>query len=263
MLAFLLGSSSAAHADDKMDCATAHFEGQNLRDAGQFTKAHERFLSCTRDRCPRAIQEECAGFLAEIERIRPSMVIEAIDEHGSTILDVRVSVDGVPLADRLTGLSMNVDPGEHVLRLTLRDGTAKEQRIVMLAGDHAKRIRVRFDGAPPAKPAGAASSTEQSKGVPTSAWILGGVGAATLVSGVAFGAMALSDHSGFDACGATRTCDSGDVRSMHTKALVADISFAVAAGAAIAAVVLVLTNGHETPHAAAHLAHAIGAPVSF
>lgn len=193
------------------------------------------------------------------------MVVEAIDERGSTVLDVRVSIDGVAVADRLTGLGLNVDPGEHVLRLVLRDGRVRDQRIVMLAGDHLKRISVRFDAVGSSEQGGGSPpSTVRSSAVPTSAWIVGGAGVAALATGVVFGGMALSDRSRFDAnCATTRTCDSSDVGSMHTKALVADVSFAVAVGATIATIVLVLSNGREAPPVTAQLAHVFGAPVTF
>jgi hypothetical protein len=266
-LTLLLVSTSVAYADERVECATAHFDGQNLRDAAKLTKARERFLFCGNERCPRPIREECANFLVDLDRIQPTMVIDAIDEEGNATLDIRVFVDGEQIAERLTGRAMNIDPGEHELRIVSSGGRSKEQKVVMLEGDRAKRVSVRFDGTGAPKAATAATSDPpepRHDRIPTAAWVLGGVGIVGLASGVTFGALALSDRSGFDGtCSAARTCNSSDVSSMHTKALVSDISFGVGAAAVVAAAILVLTRPHEGSRVQAAVTYLLGAPVEF
>lgn len=264
VLALLLAPISVAHADEKTDCTNAHFEGQRLRGAGQLRKARDRFLTCAKTTCPGAVQVECVQFLSELDVVQPSIVVDARDESGEPILDVRVSVDGEPIADRLNGLALNVDPGEHMLRFTLKDGKVKEQRVVMLERDRARRVSVRFGPGsenPPASSDSASGAAPRQDvasrddgGVPASFWVLGAFGGAALVTGGVFGSVALAKRSHLgDTCGSTRTCDAGEVSTMHTYALVADISLAVGAGAVLATTALFLTRKHSDSKTAAAL----------
>jgi hypothetical protein len=74
----------------------------------------------------------------------------------------------------------------------------------------------------------------------TPAWILGGVAVAALGAGVGLG---LSTRSAYHACEPAGTCDDDRLSSIALRAHLADASFAVAAGAAIATVILYLRSG--------------------
>jgi hypothetical protein len=102
-LACVLVAASDARADEKAECAAAHFEGQQHREAGRFGKARDRFLVCTNEGCPRVIQTECASFLSELDRVQPTMLIEARDPAGSR--EARVSSTGPSPSPSATGIS--------------------------------------------------------------------------------------------------------------------------------------------------------------
>jgi hypothetical protein len=68
-------------------------------------------------------------------------------------------------------------------------------------------------------------------------WVTAGIAAAGLVSGTVFGFLALSEQSNFDAEPTNDTADRGEAF-----ALVADISFGVAAAMAITSVVLYIVE---------------------
>ena len=84
----------------------------------------------------------------------------------------------------------------------------------------------------------------------TGVWIAGGVSIAALIAGTAFGLSALSEHGSLedDGCDVTYCSDvDSRVDKMDSRALFADISFGVAAGAGIAAIILYLRSGSEAP----------------
>jgi hypothetical protein len=88
----------------------------------------------------------------------------------------------------------------------------------------------------------------------TPAWIALGVSGAALIGGAVFGLSARSQHNDLKAMGcmipeATTGCDQGDIDSLRTKALAADIFFAVSAGAAITTLVIYLRSDSEAPAA--------------
>ncbi len=79
-------------------------------------------------------------------------------------------------------------------------------------------------------------------------WISGGIAAAALVAGTAFGLLALSAESDAKDAGCdTMYCPDIDdrVSTMDSRALIADLSFIVAAGAGTAAVIMYLRSGGE------------------
>ena len=91
-----------------------------------------------------------------------------------------------------------------------------------------------------------------SGGMPTAAlisYIAAGVGVVTF--GV-FGSLALSEESSVaDGCGATRTCTDGDLASVHSLALLADIGLGVGLVGAVLGTALWLGGGSDDEDAAA------------
>lgn len=79
-------------------------------------------------------------------------------------------------------------------------------------------------------------SSDPSAGV----WVFAGIGAATLIAGTVFGFLALSEQSNFDTMPSNDTADRGE-----TFALVADISFGVAAASVLAAIILYIVERAE------------------
>jgi hypothetical protein len=69
---------------------------------------------------------------------------------GSDLVDVKVTVDGAPLATKLDGLAVDVDPGAHTFAFEAPDGRV-EQKVVITEGGKAQRVSVAF-GAPGTAP---------------------------------------------------------------------------------------------------------------
>ena len=56
-------------------------------------------------------------WLAELDGQIPTIVLEARDDHGGDLADVRVEVDSRPVQNYAAGRPFELDPGRHVLRV--------------------------------------------------------------------------------------------------------------------------------------------------
>jgi hypothetical protein len=139
----LLASSAFA---DKQVCTDAYGQAQTLRDAHKLTEAREQLRVCARADCPDFIAKDCAGWLKDVEPRIPSVVLIAKNAAGSDLVDVKVTVDGAPVATKLDGLAVDVDPGAHTFAFEAADGKV-EQKVVIAEGGKAQRVSVAFGAA--------------------------------------------------------------------------------------------------------------------
>src|SRR5437762_10726167 len=59
-----------------------------------------------------ALPISCRQWLSQLDAELPTVIFYVKDDRGRDRADVRVSVDGVPLVDRLSGTPVPMDPGE-------------------------------------------------------------------------------------------------------------------------------------------------------
>jgi len=128
--------------DAAQGCIKASDEGQSQRDDGKYRAARKSFSECARDTCPAVIAKICSGWLRQMDDAVPSIVPGARDEQGHDLADVTVTLDGEPLASRLDGRPVDVDPGEHVLRFEREHGSPVEQKVILRAGEKARVMTV-------------------------------------------------------------------------------------------------------------------------
>jgi hypothetical protein len=253
--------TSASRADEPVNvetCANAAEESQALRRDGKLTQARRALVTCARAGCPAFIRKDCTGWLAEVERNLPSVVIRAIDAKGKDLTKVRVLADGVVLAESLDGRPINIDPGEHAITYET-DGAAPVTETVLIRQAETSRLLTVTFAAPPAAapPVKADKETEKGKesaaatphrSIPIASWILGGGGLVLGGLGVALWASGTSDHASLESgCAVTRSCAQSDVDSAQTKLLVGDIAIGAGIVAIGAAVVLALVSKDAAP----------------
>ena len=185
-----------AGPDDREQCAASAEQAQQLRDEGKYRRAREQMLVCARDACPGPIKSDCGKWLTELDRDAPTVVFGARDGKGADVLDVKVSMDGAPIQERLDGKPVLVDSGEHVFRFESKDGAVKEERVLVRAAEKARPIIATFPGAAvpdkdPNKDVGGGPTTGAGNGggegslVP--ALVVGGIGVVALGSFAIFG----------------------------------------------------------------------------
>lgn len=125
----------------------------------------------------------------------PTLILSAEDEEGHDVVDVQVTLDGAPLAARLDGKAVEVDPGEHVLRFERAGSDPVELPLVVREGEKLRRVSTRIvrraaqGGGAPREDAAASTSA----GLPILPIALGTVAVAGGVAYAAFGLSARAD----------------------------------------------------------------------
>ncbi len=223
---------SVAHAagpDDREQCANSAEQAQQLRDEGKYRRAREQMLVCARDACPGPIKSDCGKWLTELDQVAPTVVFGARDVKGSDVFDVKVSMDGVPIQERLDGKPVLVDSGEHTFHFEAKDGSTKDERVLLRAAEKARPIIVTIgkDAAPVAVvgTTGGGSTADKSDGALVPIAVVGGIGVLALGSFAIFGISGKSDVDDLQKC--KPRCQEDDVDSARTKLIVADISLGV------------------------------------
>jgi hypothetical protein len=260
-VAFACPSRADERPDDKKECLDSAERGQSQRDDGKYRDAHESFLACTRDVCPKILAQSCTRWLRDLDQDAPTIVFGAKDEEGNDVVDVKVSVDGESFATLLDGKPVLADAGEHVLRFE-RDGSVPvEQRVVLRAGERARLVTavlrsvqpITSQVIPEPTPPGAEKLVEPEpflspRHVATGAFAVGAIAAAA--TGAFFvlesnrdkdSAATLRVGLASNACthaGTTATCSalSDKVDAQHREMTVATTLFVGAGGLAVGAV---------------------------
>lgn len=222
-----------AGPDDREQCAASAEQAQQLRDEGKYRRAREQMLVCARDVCPGPIKSDCGKWLMELDRDAPTVVFGARDSKNADVLDVKVSMDGSPIQERLDGKPVLVDSGEHVFRFESKDGQVKEERVLVRAAEKARPIIATFPGSAtpekdPTKEPGGSPVTGNGGGGEGSlvpALVVGGIGVVALGSFAIFGIGGKNDVDDLQKC--KPNCDEKDVDSARTKLIIADISLGV------------------------------------
>ncbi len=230
--------SAAARGDDKTQCFDAASQGQTLRDAHKLVDARAAFAVCARPVCPKPVAKDCTAWLEQVEQALPTIVVAASDGAGHDLFDVTVTIDGHPLAAKLMGEAVPVDPGPHTFHFETPDGGRLDHQALVREGVKNQAIDVVI--APPAKaaaapaapaataptvpPAGEAPAGGGSSPWRTIGFVSGGVGIAGLGVGVAFGLMAMGDKNDAQ-CDSSGACKAGALSNARGAANVSTASF--------------------------------------
>ncbi len=236
---------AAAPAPTKTECIAASETGQDLRSTGKLQEARAKLTLCVADSCPGPIREDCAARLKDLAAAMPSVVFEPKDGSGNDLADVRVTVDGELLAEKLDGTPIEVDPGAHKFvfegaglrverTLVIHEGEKRRPiPIVLGAPSGNERASTEQASSPPASPPVDAGSGQRTWGL-----VLGGGGVAGLLVGSVLGIVAKGTYDGIgQACRAgSGPCSSQDAsgsQNAHSQATVSTVGFV--AGAALLA----------------------------
>lgn len=159
--ALLGGSSAAADEVSKEVCIDSHSRGQDAREQGKLSMARMLFITCAQSQCPALVQDDCARFADELNRLQPWLTFAARDERGNDLPDTVVYVDEQLLLTRLDdGKAHAVDPGRHVVRFS-HAGRDESITIVVGSGEKGRTVVATFAAASSASGAVPATHTEQ------------------------------------------------------------------------------------------------------
>jgi hypothetical protein len=239
---FSLAVAHAAHAEEpnpseRQACVSAHETAQKSKNAGQLRAARTALTECARETCPRLISADCTQWIAELERLLPSVVVSARDAEGRDLTQVRVLVDGVVLTERLDGKALSVDPGEHRFRFEAPELKPIERKIVISEGERSRSVPVIFARAsstavrrsPPRDQRDNRAERPKSAGSPSPlAYVLAGVGVVGVASFAYFGLRGRDKREELDSAECKPSCPSSEVDEARRDFLIADISLGVA-----------------------------------
>jgi hypothetical protein len=223
-----------AVAQDKAACLDAASKAQSLRDAHKLVEAREQLRVCASVGCPGVVQSDCGNWLVEVERALPTVVVAAKSPAGADLFDVRVTVDGAPLASKLDGQAVPINAGPHTFHFESAAAGAVDAQVLVKEGEKNQPISVVL-GTP--APSVTPSQPTDSGGGPspwkTVGWVTGGVGVAGLALGAILGFVALYDKSNAHCDAQTNLCDPGTSNVIKTAALLSDIGW-IAGGVLLA-----------------------------
>ncbi|MGH7298637.1 MAG: hypothetical protein ACRELB_27095 [Polyangiaceae bacterium] len=215
---------------NKLECIAANDAAQDLRRAGKLRGAREKLLLCDSPSCPGLVRQDCAQRLVEIDAVMPSLVFEARDSTGKALAAVEVTMDGQPLADRLDGLPMRVDPGEHRFVFASAGLSPTEKTIVVHEWDREHHETVVLGT--PASPMAPAPPPSNPSPQRTIAFVLGSAGVVGLAVGSVMGLVSKSsyDHALQTECGNNPNggCSRqgiADGKSAHGQAAASTVAF--------------------------------------
>lgn len=234
-------------------CVAAYEKGQGDRQRGQLDEALREFETCSNDACPDLTKGDCVKWLAEVDAMMPTLSIVVQDDAGSDLASAKIYVDGELVKDGLDGKALAVNPGKHTLRVVVPGKPESKAELVVREGEKARRVEFRMSDAPDVKPSGGSISP--------ATWVLGGIGAASLVGFAIAGGIGLAEKN--DATCAPN-CSDAEVDSIRTKFIAADVLLAVGLTTLAAGVVIGIVSyatSDDGANASARL-ELVGGPAS-
>lgn len=182
-------SERIAHADDKAECLAAADKGQRARKDRLFTEARSQFQICARPVCPQIVRQDCATWQNELSKILPSITLAVRDPDDHDVIEAKIFLDAKPLADKIDGKPVYLDPGEHVFRVEAEGFEPSDVRVIAREGEQNRNLDIKLQKnaeapTPTPDPTPAEPAPEASGGHTVPPWIVVGVGAAGLVTGV-------------------------------------------------------------------------------
>jgi hypothetical protein len=256
LLLLSIASAGLARADVAA-CIDASEKSLALRKNGKLHAALQQLAACADASCPDEVKSECSRRIAEIDAAMPTLILAAKDGSGDDLYDVKVTMDGAPLASSLDGRSMAIDPGEHAFTFEAAGQPPLEKNLVLREGEKDRREVVTIGPVPPTpQPAPTGSTPALAAQAPpepsfwttqrTLAVVTGGLGVVGLGLGAWFGGFAVSaqnrEKSDCPAAGCSGYAQAQeDYNTAKTDATASTVSLIAGGALAAAGTVLWLT----------------------
>lgn len=249
-LAFGCLYARSAAADNVRACVASSEKAQQLRVDHKLLEARKQFAACARAACPAVVRRDCIKQLEAVNSVMPTVILRARDASGNDLTEVSVSIDGKQVVKNLTGTPVEVDPGLHHFVFETAGHAPIDKQVLVAEGERNRELAVSFPSNAPkplSKPAKASAPPAASK-PPIAAYVIGGVGAASLIAAPVFWALGLHQKSQ-DQKSCAPHCSGSEVSSIRSKLIVGDVLGGVGVvGLAVAGVLLL---GHKSASPAA------------
>ena len=240
------GNPARAADPTKDQCIDANETAQALRKSEKLRDAEQRLLVCVSASCPGPVRDDCAQRLTELRSVIPTVVFVVKDDADQDLSDVSVTMDDQPLASKLDGTAIAIDPGPHHLVFEAAGRQNVERSLVIREGEKDRHERVVLVATPVAAPPPAVPQSapaapaelppaKEGSAQRTAGLVVGGVGAAGVVVGSVFGILSKATYdTALNHCNGDPTqCNSEGFeggKTAHSQATVSTIAF-IAGGA--------------------------------
>ena len=181
------------------DCLAATEASLKSGNEHHLRTERNQLLVCAAATCPADIRKECVRRIEAVNAAMPTILFEAKDATGNDLSAVKVTMDGVVIAERLEGVPLSIDPGAHVFVFETAGHLAVTRRFVLRESEKDRREGIAFTAGEPTatsqapfftpspEPVKQSLGTQKALGLATA-----GVGVAALAVGSAFGLAAIS-----------------------------------------------------------------------
>jgi len=143
----VLSSARARAADPTTaDCLTASDSAVTLSSQHKLRAARGQWLICASASCPADIRKECFRHVEEVNAAIPTIIFEPKNVAGRDVGAVKVTMDGEVIAERLQGVALSIDPGNHTFVFETAGQPAVQGQLLIQEGDKDRRERVVFGG---------------------------------------------------------------------------------------------------------------------
>jgi hypothetical protein len=219
-------SETPAEPKPPQECIGQHRSGQLARRERDLKRAHELLSACS-ERCPEAIQQECAALKDDVHEELPKVVLRMVGPDGKPLAGLQLTIDGQPVVVPEDGI-VTVNPGLHALRVVVEGETHETQKLLTVGS----KIEFPDSVAPPPVAATQEPAEDDSSvfsEVPVASWAMGTVGLGAL----GFGIYSLVASKGAEDCAPTCTNEQvDDINSQHTVGVISTIAGGVLLGGA-------------------------------
>ncbi len=246
-LAAVALSFAAPARADVAACIASSEQALSLRKQGKLHDALQQLAQCADPACPAEVNSDCAQRIAAVNAAVPTLILAAKDGGGNDLYDVSVTMDGAPIASKLDGRPLSLDPGEHAFHFEVAGQPPLDRQLVLREGEKDRREIVVIGSPPPvvAPPPSPSFWTTQR----TLAVISGGVGIVGLGLGGVFGGLALSDQSSEKSNCSASACTNrpqanADFSTGNDNATASTVAF-IAGGVFLAAGAVLFFTAHD------------------
>ena len=226
---------AAPFASADPTCISAYEQTQTLRKDGKPLASKAQAAICSRESCPALLTKDCTKWLAELDALVPTVVLEPRTPAGALRTDVRVKLDGAPLNEKIDGKPVSLEPGAHTFVFEADGAAPVERALVLKEGEKNKKVIVTLAAAAPT-----AETKSADRPVPLGVWLFGGATVVALATSAVFAIDGLGKKSDLDQC--KPHCAGSDVDAMSSSFTFADVALGAGVMAGAAAVYLFLTR---------------------
>lgn len=227
---------------DKATCVAKLDEAQSLSSEKRLKDARSSLVVCSSEACPDVVREDCARTLVELESSMPTAVFAATLD-GADVDDVKISIDGEPVSERLDGKAVAIDPGAHTARFLRAGRAAVEVRFLAREGEKNRLVSAVLGTPRAPAPEKAPLHLEGQKRSWTLPLVLAGTGALAIGGGI--GLRLSADAKADDLrSSCAPTCDAAARDQLSDRIVMSNVSLAIGIGALAAATIVWLVDNH-------------------